>query len=244
MVEKTYIILQARMNSERLPGKVMKLIGGIPIIGILIKRLKQSDLPIILATSTNKENDELVEYAKSLDVLIYRGSEDNVLERYYLAAKSVDAQTIIRVTGDNPLLDGKFLRENVNYYYNINDERAYLSTGLSQSFPLGISVEIFSFSLLEEALNNAVHPGEFEHVTPYMHQNKPGNINIIEVTRKEKRYHYRLTVDTPDDFLLNQKLIEEFQCDQLNMDEIIKVLDENQGLSQLNHTSIQKNWDE
>jgi len=145
MVEKTYIILQARMNSERLPGKVMKQIGGTPIIGILIRRLKQSELPIILATSTNIENDELVEYAKSLDVQIFRGSEDNVLERYYLAAKSVNAKTIIRVTGDNPLLDGRFLLENVNNYCNLNDERAYLSTGLSHSFPLGISIEIFSF---------------------------------------------------------------------------------------------------
>jgi spore coat polysaccharide biosynthesis protein SpsF len=244
MVEKTYIILQARMNSERLPGKVMKLIGGIPMIGILIKRLKKSDLPIILATSSNIENDVLVEYAKSWDVQVYRGSENNVLERYYFAAKSVDAQTIIRVTGDNPLLDGELLRDSVNYYCSLNDERTYLSTGLSHSFPLGISVEIFSFSLLEEAYINAIHLGEFEHVTPYMHQNKPGNINIIKIARKENRYHYRLTVDTPDDFFLNQKLIEEFQCDQLNMDEIIKILDENEELQQLNHSIIQKKWDE
>jgi len=232
------------MNSERLPGKVMMPIGGIPIIGILIKRLKQSNLPIVLATSTNNENDGLVEYAKSLDVIIYRGSENNVLERYYLAAKSVDAQTIIRVTGDNPLLDGRFVRENINYFYNLNDERTYLSTGLRQSFPIGISVEIFSFTLLEEAYKNAGHPGEFEHVTPYMHQNKPGNINIEKIARNKNRYHYRLTVDTPEDFLLNQKLIEEFQCDQLNIDEIIRIIDENQELRQLNHTSIQKRWDE
>lgn len=232
------------MNSERLPGKVMKLIGDTPVIGILINRLKQSDLPIILATSTNKENDELVEYAKSLDILIYRGSEENVLERYYFAAKSVGAQTIIRVTGDNPLLDGKFLKENVSHYHKVNDKRAYLSTGLSQSFPLGISVEIFSFALLEEAYKNAQQPGEFEHVTPFMHQNKPGNIKLIIPERKENRYHYRLTIDTPDDFLLHQKLIEDFNCDKKSIDEIIHILDENQPLIKLNYTSIQKKWDE
>lgn len=244
MVKNAYIILQARMNSERLPGKVMKLIDGTPMIGILIKRLKQSKLPIILATSTKKENDELVEYVKSLDVQIYRGSEENVLERYYLAAKSVDAKTIVRVTGDNPLLDGEFLKKNVNHYFSLNDNRIYLSTGLSQSFPLGISVEIFSYILLEEAYMNADMPGEFEHVTPYFYQNKFGNVKIVKMERDNNRYHYRLTVDTSEDFLLNQKLIEEFQCDKLNIDEIIKILDENEELQQLNNSIIQKKWNE
>jgi len=97
---------------------------------------------------------------------------------------------------------------------------------------------------LEEAYDNAKHPGEFEHVTPYMHQNKPDNINIIKVKRKEDRYHYRLTVDTSDDFMLNKKLIEEFECDKKDMEEIIQILDNNQELVHLNYTSIQKKWDE
>ena len=109
MVEGVYIILQARMNSERLPGKVMKLIGGKPMIGIMIDRLNKSELPVILATSVNGENDVLADYARSLGVIVYRGSEENVLERYYMAARSVNAKVIIRVTGDNPLLDGHFL---------------------------------------------------------------------------------------------------------------------------------------
>lgn len=242
MVVNTFIILQARMNSERLPGKVMMPIGGIPIIEILIKRLKQSELPIILATSTNKENDVLVECAKSLGVLIHRGSEDNVLERYYLAAKSVNAQTIIRVTGDNPLLDGKFVKENVSHYKMLNDERVYLSTGLSQSFPLGVSVEIFSFLLLEEAYKNAVHPGEFEHVTPYMHQNKPKNINIIAPEHINIKYHYRLTVDTPEDFLFNKTLIEDYGCDTLNIEEIVSTIDKHPELIKFNKTSVQRKW--
>ena len=167
MVKDTYIILQARMNSERLPGKVMKEIAGIPMIGILLNRLKKTDLPIILATSTNKENDILVRYAESFGVTIFRGSENNVLERFYIAAKQARACTIIRLTSDNPLLDGEFVRKNLNIYFENYIERTYLSTGLSKTFPLGMSVEIFSFKLLEEAYKNAKCLGELEHVTPY-----------------------------------------------------------------------------
>jgi spore coat polysaccharide biosynthesis protein SpsF len=244
MVNNPYIIIQARMNSERLPSKVMKTIQGLPLIGILIERIKKADIPILLATSTNKENDELVDYVESLGIATYRGSENNVLKRFYEAAKMVNADAIIRVTGDNPLLDGLFLKEQYQRFIKSEGVNNYLSTGLSKSFPLGVSVEIFSMYLLEKAYNNSTLPGELEHVTPYMHQNKPGNINIVKVKRKENRYHYRLTVDTPEDFFLNKILIEEFACDKKNIEEIIQILDNNQELIRLNNSSIQKKWDE
>jgi spore coat polysaccharide biosynthesis protein SpsF len=244
MVNKTFIILQARMNSERLPGKVMKPIMGVPMVGILAERLKKSCLPIIIATSINRENDELAEYAKTLDIPVFRGSETNVLERFYLAAKEADAKTIIRVTGDSPLLDGEFLRENVEEYWKINDERVYLTSGLSQSYPLGMSLEVFSSRLLEEAYKNADHPCEIEHVTPYMVQNKPGNINIISLKRREPKYNYRLTVDTPEDFIFIKKLIEDFECDKLSMEQIITVIDNHPSLLSINSGVHQKRWEE
>lgn len=220
----------------------MKPIGGIPMIGILIDRLKQSGLPIILATSFNKENDILIEYANSLGVIIFCGSEENVLERFYLAAKSVKAKVIIRVTGDNPLVDGYFLRRYVEQYLSLNDYRAYLSTGLSQTWPLGISVEVFSFELLDEAFHKATLPGQWEHVTPYMHQNVPGDIKIIKPCRNGSRYHYRLTVDTEDDWKLNCRLIEEYKCAKKSIEEIIHILDDNQDLVLINQNTVQKSW--
>jgi spore coat polysaccharide biosynthesis protein SpsF len=244
MVEGVYIILQARLNSERLPGKVMRTIGGKPMIGILIDRLKQSELSIILATSVNQENDILADYARSLGVLVFRGSEENVLERYYLAAKSVEAKVIIRVTGDNPLIDGILLRKNVDYFLKVNNPNTYLSTGLSQTWPLGISIEIFNFDLLEEAYLSATLPGEFEHVTPYMHQNVPGNITILSPENSRKRYHYRLTVDTEADFTLSSILIEDFGCDKKPIDEIIEIIDNNKSLTMINRDLKQKSWNE
>ena len=244
MVNDTYIILQARMNSTRLPGKVMKPIGGTPLIGILLNRVKEAGFPVILATSVNKENDALAAYAKQQGVHVFRGSEDNVLERYYFAAAEVNAKTIVRITGDNPLLDGHFLKEQVEFFHSNKSERKYLSTGLSQTYPLGMSVEIFGFNLLEEAYRHANLPGEIEHVTPYMHQNKPGDIEIITPKMGSPKYHYRLTVDTESDFEFNEKLIEDFGCDKLRMEKIISIIDEHPELLLINNTTSQKKWNE
>jgi spore coat polysaccharide biosynthesis protein SpsF len=244
MVNGIYIILQARMNSERLPGKVMRSIGGKPMIGILIDRLKQSGLPIIVATSVNSENDSLAEYARSQGVFVYRGSEENVLERYYLAAKSVNARVIIRVTGDNPLLDGHLLLRNVDHFLSLNEPRAFLSIGLSETWPLGISMEVFGFELLEEAYLFAKEPYQLEHVTPYMLQNARSDIRHIAPESPLKRFHYRLTVDTEPDFILNTLLIEDYGCDKKSIEEIIQILDDNQDLLLINRHIRQKGSNE
>lgn len=241
MVKKTYIIVQARMKSERLPGKVLMKIDGKPLIGILFERLSQSDIPIIMATSTNQENDFLVNYAKRVGIETFRGSEDNVLERYYLAAKKYNAEIIIRVTADNPLLDGEFMKETIKELGDINS-RTYFSPGKSKTYPLGFSFEVFPLELLEEAYYNATKPNEKEHVTPYMHQNIPGNIHISTIHRSENKSDYRLTVDTKKDFELMKILIEQFNCYNKNIDEIIHILDNNPQLVSINKNIKQKNW--
>lgn len=244
MVKNPCIIIQARMNSERLPGKVMMKIGGKPLIEILINRLRLSGIPILLATSINAENDCLVDYVESLGIKAFRGSENNVLERFYLAAKYVNADHIIRATGDNPLMDGSIIKDAYSFYLTQQNNRIFLSIGLSQSFPLGISASIFSFKLLEEAYNNARLPGEFEHVTPYLLNNVPGNITIKPFSGKIKRYQYRLTVDTVEDFELHNVLIEKYGCDKLNIYDIINILDNNPEIAGLNRKVKQKKWNE
>ncbi len=237
------MIIQARMNSDRLPGKVMKTIGGQPLIGVLLNRIKIPEIPILLATSNNPENDVLVDFAKKSGIKVFRGSEENVLERYAGAAKSVDADLIFRLTGDNPFIDAGLIREVLDCYLTHEGQRTYISTGMSRTYPLGISVEAFSFSLLEEALNQATLPGEFEHVTPYLHQNKPGNIKIVEFLSKRNSGHYRLTVDMPADLELVRCLVEEYGCALKSIDEIINVLDNHPGLSAINYEVVQKSWD-
>jgi len=242
MVKNPYIILQARMNSERLPGKVMMPAGGKPLIGILFDRLGNAGIPVLLATSVNPENDKLADYARKKGVEVFRGSENNVLERYYLAAKSVGADLVFRLTGDNPFVEGTLINNIYNLFLQKGSFRTYISTGLSNTYPLGISVEAFSFKLLEEAYKNATLPGELEHVTPYMHQNQPGNIEIIPFGFELNRSHYRLTVDTEKDFDLFRILVEEFKADTLTIPEIVSLLDKHADLTKINSGIIQRPW--
>lgn len=241
MVRNPYIIIQARINSERLPGKVLKKINGKPLISILIERLKWSGLPILVATSINKENDLLEEEVLKHDgVIVYRGSEDNVLQRFYEAAKGVGADPVFRLTGDNPLMDGSLLNQMLEKYYSFNSSDIFMSIGLSKSYPLGISAELFSFRLLEKAFLNATSHAELEHVTPYMYQNRSQKIKIIPFRGKMLKYHYRLTVDTAEDFELHEKLINLYNADQLSIEAIIKILDNHKELLAINRNVIQK----
>lgn len=240
MVNNPYIFIQARMNSERLPGKVLKTIGGKPMIGVLFDRLKDAGVPVLLATSVNTENDLLVEYAKQNNIEVFRGNEDNVLERFYQAAKSLKTDIIIRLTGDNPLIEGDLVKKTLNYYISKKNKRCYLSTGRSKTFPLGISIEIFSFELLDEAYKNALLQHEQEHVTPYIIKNKANDIEIIDFTGEMKKYHYRLTVDTIEDFELMKCLIEDYDCDTKSIEEIVSILDNHTELCKINEGIVQK----
>ncbi len=248
MVESTItknavIIIQARIGSTRLPGKVMELLKGTPMIGIQLERLKKSGLKVVLATSTNKENDVLVEYVESQGIEVFRGDEQNVLKRYYLAAKKFKAEIIIRVTGDNPLIDGAFIKDTLAHIPDFH-ERLYVSLGKSHTFPLGMSFESFSFNLLEEAFLNSNSDAELEHVTPYMHQNMPGNIEVKVIHNDTNKSKYRLTVDTAEDFKLIEMLVSQFECEKKSMAEIIRVLDENPDLCRINYDVIQKKWND
>lgn len=240
MVKNPYIIVQARMNSERLPGKVLKTINGKTLLGILMERVKPAGIPIIIATSINLENDAIEREANKYNVDVFRGSENNVLERYYLAAKQVNADPVFRLTADNPLMEGKLLNQMLQIYDKQESERTYMSIGLSKTYPLGISAELFSFELLEEAFKNVESDVEKEHVTPYMHKNRPGNITFIPFASNRMCYHYRLTIDTLEDFNLHELLIKQYNADKLAVDEIIQLLDNNPALSLINRHVSQK----
>jgi spore coat polysaccharide biosynthesis protein SpsF len=239
--ENTFIIVQARMNSGRLPGKVMIHINDTPMIGIMLKRLKTSGFPIILATSENPENNILSEYAQKEGVHVYRGSEENVLERYFSAAQKYGAKNIIRVTGDNPLVDGLFIQSILKDYNNLCG-RTYFSSGRGLAYPAGLSFEYFSFELLEEAYRNATSKSEREHVTPYMHQNVPGDIEMKTIYCPGVKYDYRLTVDTKKDLKLLTILIERYRCHTMSHDEILECLDNHPELYKINASVEQRDW--
>ena len=205
---KIVAIVQARMGSIRFPRKVMKEITGTPMVGLLMKRLSLAKRvnQIVIATSIDPNNDSLVDYVKQQGHLFYRGSEKDVLERYYQAAVQAKADVIVRITGDCPLVDPvlvdavveQFLEGGVDYASNINPP----------TYPNGLDIEVFSFLALERAHNEAKQAREREHVTPYIRE----SADFVQVNYKHNYDHSdaRWTVDEKDDFTVISNVFTHF----------------------------------
>jgi glutamate-1-semialdehyde 2,1-aminomutase len=206
-------IVQARMGSTRLPNKVMREIDGIPLIELLLTRLSQSKAidQIVLATSTDSSNFPLLNHVESLGYPSFQGSEDNVLERFYLAAQKFDGGIIIRITGDCPLVDpqlvdeavDKFKTSSVDYLCNINPP----------TFPDGLDIEVFTFEALQRAHNESRSPSDREHVTPYIRES--GLFTTINIASAADYSHLRWTVDEEQDLEVVRFVTEHFAPNRL-----------------------------
>lgn len=205
-MRKVVVIVQARMGSERLPGKVMKELCGKTVLAHDIERIKQARQvdEIIIATTINKKDDKIEEEALKNKVKIFRGSEEDVLSRYYYAAEEnncAETDIIIRITSDCPLFDSQLLDNMIEFYQSHQyDFVTNVSSDSSiRTFPRGLDTEIFSFSVLKNAWINAVKPYQREHVTPYLYE----NISSIYYFQNNINYSkYRWTLDTKEDWEL------------------------------------------
>ncbi|MBU1567019.1 MAG: aminotransferase class III-fold pyridoxal phosphate-dependent enzyme [Proteobacteria bacterium] len=205
---KTVAIVQARMGSIRLPNKVLLPICGIPMIEILLKRLavaKRID-QIILATSTDPCNIPLANCVRNLGFAVFQGSENNVLDRYYQTAKQVEAEVVVRITGDCPLIDPKIVDEVIDLYYSQNVD--YATNTNPPSYPDGLDVEVFSYSSLARAWTEAREPFQREHVTPFISDAAFfKHANLMHALDESSE---RWTVDELEDFTVIQKIFEHF----------------------------------
>ena len=235
------VIVQARMGSSRLPNKVMKEVLDKPLIAYLLDRVSQAKRVdgIVLATTTKSEDDELAKYVNSIGYDVFRGSEDDVLSRYYEAFKSVksadNSNAIVRITGDCPLIEHRLIDKVVEKY--TNEDMDYVA--LSPDFAEGLDVEIFSETLLNKAFNKAKLPSEREHVALFFHNNS----KLFKMSRVENNVDdssYRITIDETEDFVVVKAIIEHFDKNNLELDfeEIKHYLDENQEVFNLNANII------
>ncbi|CAA0142322.1 glycosyltransferase family protein [Tenacibaculum maritimum] len=211
---KITAITQARTGSTRLPNKILKKIKGKTLLNIHVDRIKKAKKidNIIIATTNNPDDDILEELARDLSVKCYRGSEDDVLDRFYQAVKKDKPDYIVRLTSDCPLIDGHLIDEIIEKA--INSKVDYCSNTLIESFPDGQDIEVFTFESLERAWKEAKLLSEREHVTPYIKKNSTFyNINTfksISICSDNLDYeNVRMTVDEPSDFKVISKLIEE-----------------------------------
>ena len=179
-------------------------------------------------------NKPIIKFAKKNKIDFFIGDEDDVLDRYYQAAKSFKGDIIIRITSDCPLIDPKIIDQLLEIYFEGNYE--YLSNVHPPTYPDGYDTEIFSFKALEKAWKKAKLPSEREHVTPYIWKNLTKEFTIKNVVNKIDYSKYRLTVDTPEDFNLLSLIIDHFhdRWDDFCMDDVIKFLEEKPELLKIN----------
>jgi glutamate-1-semialdehyde 2,1-aminomutase len=201
-------IVQANMGSTRLPGKVLKEINGKPLIEILLQRLSRSEKidKIILATAENKENNILSETVGNLGFGVFRGSEKDVLDRYYQAARRYSPEAVVRITGDCPIIDPQLVDEVIGLYQENNVD--YANNIEPPTYPDGLDTEVFSFLALETAHEQTEKSFDREHVTPFIRTN--GQFKRVNYSNETDLSGERWTVDDPEDFEVMENIINHF----------------------------------
>ena len=234
------IVTQVRVTSSRLPAKVLLSVRGRTYLEHHLDRLRGTGLPMIVATTTNFNDDVVLEVAEQAGVPVFRGSEDDVLSRFAGAAREHGLDGIVRVTSDCPLIDPEVVAAGVDRWRTENDLDLYVSNCLERTYPRGMDYEVFSAARLYDAEAKATLRPDREHVTPYLHQNRSGEMRLLNLPWSGGGAQYRLTLDTPDDWKLLDALIEDFDATTLNCAELVAILDANPQLATLNAHIEQK----
>lgn len=242
---KTAIIVQARMGSTRLPGKVLKTVLGKPLLEFLVERLARSKLAdgFLIATTTNPADDPIAKFCQEKNIPYFRGSEENVLERFYQTAKKYNVENIVRITADCPLMDPQVIDDVLHHFLTHKEYKIVINTPENEkkrTYPRGLDVEIFGMDSLTEAYQKANDPFEKEHVTPYLRR-RAERFPVACVHYKEKKNEYRLTVDTDDDFIVVKNVIETLYPakPEFTLKDIFEILDKHPEWNRLNQNVSQ-----
>lgn len=244
---KIAVIIQARMGSTRLPGKMMLPLNGEYVLAHDIHRAKASKKAdeVVVATSTETADNIIAQYTNKTGATVFRGSESDVLDRMFRAADQVNADTVVRITGDCPLLPPDIIDTTVERL--IETEADYCTNILERTFPRGFDVEAFTFESFERVHEEASAPHHREHVTPFYREHDD-QFDLVSVTSDDvfeeswmqDRTDLRLTLDEADDYELLRQLYDRVEYENiLPVKNVIKLIDEEE-LNQLNSDIEQK----
>jgi spore coat polysaccharide biosynthesis protein SpsF len=238
---KIGIITQARATSTRLPAKVLLTAGGRTFLQHHLDRLAATGLPVIVATTTNTDDEPNVEQTTAAGFPVFRGSELDVLSRFAGAIREHELDGVVRVTSDCPLIDPAVVTEGVDRFRSEAAENLYVSNCLERTYPRGMDYEVFSAERLLRADAEATIPADREHVTSYLHQNRTGDMRLVNLPWDGgDASQYRLTLDTPDDRRLLTTLIEDFGAAELNCADLVAIMGKHPELHALNEHIEQK----
>lgn len=236
MKKEIKVIIQARMSSSRLPGKVLKQVSGRPLLDYMVERVSLSRLvdQVIIATTQSSQDDKIGQWCRKQSVAFYQGDENDVLDRYYQAAKKFQASIIVRLTSDCPLIDPGVIDQVVQAYLDQPKIEFVSNTvPLPCWYPDGMDVEVFNMDTLSRAHKEAKLPSEREHVTFYMW--KTGKFSTFRLDPDHDISQYRFCVDYPQDFEVIQEVLTRLYPDnsRFSMYELINFVKKNPGLLEL-----------
>ncbi len=204
---KTAAIIQARTSSTRLPGKVLKDLpfgSGITVLQQVVRRLRRSKRidDIIVATTTDKADEEIIKLSEKENVKWFKGSLNDVLERYYLTAKENNVDVVVRVTSDCPCIDAEIVDFLIAEHIRAGAD--YTTNALIRTYPLGLDAEVISFAALERAHRNAKTGFQREHVCPYIYETCPQSfkVQLVKAPENLSACDIRITIDTKEDYTL------------------------------------------
>jgi spore coat polysaccharide biosynthesis protein SpsF len=241
-MNKVAIIVQARMGSTRLPGKVLKLIAGRPMFAYQLERLRRVRLAqaIVVATTTGVADDAIVQFCKDQGVECTRGSENDVLSRYCEAATKVEATVVVRVTSDCPLIDPELIDTAIATFQG-EKHPDYVSNMLQPTWPYGMAVEVVSTAVLLEADRESRDAAEREHVTPFVYW-RPQRYRLESLTMSPDLSRHRWTVDTPQDLELVTRILEALypRKPAFTLADVLGVLEQHPDWSAINADVQQK----
>ena len=204
MADKVVIVIQARMSSSRLPGKVMLPVLGESLLFRMVERLQMIKTPaqLVIATSPEAADDIIETEAEKIGIPCYRGSLINLLDRHYQAAKMFDANVVLKIPSDCPLIDPRFVDDALGFFFEHRGEYDYVSNLHPATYPDGNDVEIMTMECLEKTWHEATRPLELEHTTPYIWENPDlfKTANVAWQTGLDYSMSHRFTIDYPADY--------------------------------------------
>jgi len=240
-MKKILGIIQARMGSTRLPGKMMKIIEGKPLIWHVVNRVKEANTinQIVIATTEKKDDEILLKKAEEYGIEGFVGSENDVLDRFFKSAKKYNGDIIVRLTGDCPLLDPRVIDKVIKIY--LDNEYDYVSNVLKPTYPDGLDVEVFSFNTLVKVWKEAELTSDREHVTTYIRNTCPDKFKTKNVENDKDLSNLRWTVDQEEDLKFVRKIYSNLSDKKFPfyMEDVLRLLNKNPELKEIN-TGIQR----
>ena len=239
-MSRTIAILQARMGSQRLPGKILRDLCGEPMMARVVARARRAKTldEVVVATTTLPGDDAVEKLAAERGWPLYRGSPDDLTDRYYQAARLHRAETVVRITCDCPMIEPEIVDRTVSLF---KDSKAdYVSNGLPpRTFPRGLDTEVFSFAALERAWREDKNPAWREHATPYLYRH-PELFKLSGLAHDSDHSNMRWTVDTPEDMAFVTKIYEAFGHDRFTWMEALSLLEKHPDWLEINREIAQK----